>query len=441
MIGIGWVIFIVVILIFVWYATRGRRLRSSIKENINKSSGLMDQPARDALTDLNNINDPTVVDRYRRANLIRYNVLEGDVQRDHELARTVAAEYMMIMNQLPFANINDEDIEADAMARTIMEFALLPGAWERDQNIPVWNLQGINTQVNERTIESKLADAATTAPTRKLAVDKYMKSNKTYTNDAQNVHESKINASLRATLAMIRIDDVNPQKALDEAKEYSKKSKHHDKIVKILNKFSEQSHIHGLEDYEHKIFAYVWERSKHPNNKKNKTLMCDAIMDALADSVGTNDTPVCVHGRCARVIHSLAFLDFAEEAGQVMTYEAYKNQIFEESKDIIDIVLAKFAKGTHEQQDFVKAYNEGIDINENTEFSSTREPSDKEAPFDSSKETPNEKSRKDSLKETEKVFFQTVEQNVDDILHSYRDKLSADEIKTIRTGVLAFMGL
>jgi hypothetical protein len=68
--------------------------------------------------------------------------------------------------------------------------------------------------------------------------------------------------------------------------------------------------------------------------------MKSAIIDALADSV-ENDNVVCINGRTGRVLNSLTLLDYDEGLSGAKTWEAYKNQIYEESKAIIQSEIQK----------------------------------------------------------------------------------------------------
>ena len=83
----------------------------------------------------------------------------------------------------------------------------------------------------------------------------------------------------------------------------------------------------------------VWNRAEHPENKKNKELIKQAIFDNLVDcwerDIFGNDTIVCVTGRSTRVLSSLTLLDFDESNWSVKKFEEFKNDIFKKVKIII----------------------------------------------------------------------------------------------------------
>jgi hypothetical protein len=98
--------------------------------------------------------------------------------------------------------------------------------------------------------------------------------------------------------------------------------------MRVLNKMSEGDMIGTFGENEDRILAYTWERCNHPRNRENAELMREAIANALSDGI-ENDTQVCINGRCGRVLNSLVTLDYDNEvANGVMSFEAYKNQIF-----------------------------------------------------------------------------------------------------------------
>ena len=94
---------------------------------------------------------------------------------------------------------------------------------------------------------------------------------------------------------------------------------------------------------EDRLFAYTWERCKHPRNKDNSDLMRESICNSMADSIeGGNQ--VCPNGRAARVLNSLALLDYDSALTGVMTFEAYRNKIFQETREIFDREIENAAK-------------------------------------------------------------------------------------------------
>ncbi len=104
----------------------------------------------------------------------------------------------------------------------------------------------------------------------------------------------------------------------------------------------QQSHrIYALDADEDEIFALVWSRAYNEHNAKNKKLIKEAICDALIDcNDKSTHKPVCITGRAARIIGALATLDFDDSLDNIQTFEMYKNQIFNEVKQIIEDNIA-----------------------------------------------------------------------------------------------------
>jgi len=127
--------------------------------------------------------------------------------------------------------------------------------------------------------------------------------------------------------------------------------------------------------------------------------MREAIVNALADSIeGGNQ--VCINGRCARVLNSLVTLDYDENVGAAMTFEAYKNQIFQETKEIINQELDRALASTNDKLRAVGEAYEGSDV----EVDST----------------------------VEEQFKQEIKQEIDRNMEKYEDKLTPAEIDNLK---------
>lgn len=358
-------ILVVGLLSLIYWASFGDRSRRKKSENLlNTSAGTFDESARAALTELTRIGDPNADDYFRRGNIFQYNILEGNMRggrgenrndrRDRHLAvGHIVRDYtdaLVGMRGRLGAVGEDRDLNPDFMVHRIedLNWNLRPFANE-DMEIQQM-LMGFNDTVTTHApavrreiIHERRNRAIAAANTRTEAIDNYFDAATQFTNDAQNVHDSKVNNDLRDTLRRIKNDNINPRDAIDEAREYIESEYGRDPMnrakvanaLRILDKISEGENIGTFNEREDNIFAYTWSRCAHPRNRDNSELMREAVINSLADGI-ENGNQVCINGRTGRVLNSLVMLDYdTNVASGVMTFEAYKNQIFQETKTII----------------------------------------------------------------------------------------------------------
>lgn len=357
------VLIIIVILVLIWQRARTSNtdtIRREAEELRNGSAGTFDAAAAAALERLDNIENPTARDRFNRAAIVDQNVMQSDVN-DYiadpvDLQRRVAAEYGRALDNM------EPDMDAIFMINYIENFN------DRAHDPQLANtlattVPGIHSESIERR---KLVPAAN----KREAITNYLENSINYTSDPQNVHDSSINSDLRATLRKLRASSPNadPHTAIYEVRNYIDANvtgpKRH-RAERTLNIIEKGHKIGTFDDTEDGILSVVWERAKDKRNSANEVAMKDAIVTALADSV-ENGSPVCINGRCARVLNSLVTLDFDPNVGSAMTLEAYRNQIFKETQDIIKNHIDTATKSTDPAiRAVAESYNSSI-VNSST---------------------------------------------------------------------------
>jgi hypothetical protein len=338
--------------------------RSRAARALNQSAGVFDDAARAALVELDQIEDPTPEDYFRRGHIIQHHVLGGEVRGgrargDEDQIRHIMDNYTQALRGLRGADghntpgatggagatltpdfivnqvgefdhllLNLEDVEMDGIMRDIARFH---GGVET--TTPV---------IRADTAAKRAEAAAAVAPTRSAAITTAFDSATVYTDDRQNVHDSKVNNDLREVLNRVRCP-IDPSRAIAEAREFisdrysvSAGRTKATNASRVLDIVASGQTIGTFGESEDAIFAYIWNRAKHPRNSGRAELIREAVATALADGV-ENGTPVCANGRTARVLNSLVTLDYdpAIAAHGAMTFEAYRNEIFTEIKDIV----------------------------------------------------------------------------------------------------------
>lgn len=197
------------------------------------------------------------------------------------------------------------------------------------------------------------------ADTRGGAIDNYIELATRPTNDSQNVHDHTVLSGFKQILERL-IDDRNNSEdsqhllSLDEIKnEIKQKERRYSdnrpqvamKALAVIDKMKDGEKITALEidgspTTDELCLQLVWDRSMHPLNSKNASLIKQSIFDNLVDAwefdIFTNEPKiVCVTGRATRMLSSLTLLDFDEQNWEVKKFEDFKNDIFNKVKQII----------------------------------------------------------------------------------------------------------
>lgn len=323
--------------------------RENAQTNIQKSNGTMDSNAQAARSQLKNIKKKTARDKFDAAEITRLNEYENDLAhaKTTDIA-DIAKDYTEAIQQ--WQATENPAFVLGRIEETERQIQAL-GGYDAlaDDDYMMRAIIGLNQVVENNTLreqnsEHRLATAIATSETRAEAVDKYLESSKTQTSDAQNVHDSSVIRDLNRTLMELRSTlptGYSATHAINEARQYCQGEYRREygdgkanRAQRCLDLIAAGSNISSFNTTEDEIFAVTWARCDYRPNHRNRKNMRDGIMHALADSIeGAN--PVCLNGRCGRVLSSLVTLDYNTEVGSAMTLEAYRNQIFSETSKII----------------------------------------------------------------------------------------------------------
>lgn len=332
--------------------------------------------------------------------LLRYNRLENNPHMDINAANDVFNEFTRAMLEM-----TDEEIPFILDEATILEQDAL---WATIDNGPAnrfhttWMQVYPQQQQHTKEVAAKIKKESKTAKEAVTKLDKEMRKIKS---DPQNVHDSKVNSSLRDTLVKLKKTYKANIDCVADAKQFIKGRADEAKCLQTLQQIEKNAPIMTYADTELNIFSYVWERCYLRDNIAASHDMKTAIADALSDCV-EGDHLVCINGRCGRLLASLVLLDHDPSISVAMTFDALKNQIYGETKDIIDAELAKYEKGSDEtKRTFAKIYKEGGECDP----------------------------------EVEKVFISDVKKLIDANLKEYNDKLTAIELQKLRTDCYAYV--
>lgn len=357
---------------------------------VKASRGTDDAAARAAIAELNNIRAPTPADTFARGRILQYNILGGRVDvHERPIQQAVAAvarDYVDAVVRMGYARTHpggDQPFTDDFMLDQIEGFNRLvigaPADYMDDATMAA--VFGLTHAVNQRAgparkeiVAARKADAVNAAETRAEAIGAVFDAATAFTDDAQNVHDTKVNGDLRVFLQRMKSTarpGLTVEECVSDAKKYIQGEFSADDIgrrkaasaLQTLEKVSSGERISTLGDREDNIFAYTWARCDHPKNAENRELMREAVANSLADCIEKGKS-VCINGRCGRVLNSLATLDYDREiASGAMTFEAYKNQIFQETKAIIGQEISRAKASSNDDLRAVgEAYETGDEV-------------------------------------------------------------------------------
>lgn len=327
------------------------------------SNGAYDESARQALDTIRQIDTPTAEDEFTAGAIVELNKNNGDMRRatvadGEEVLRRYRATLMDLF----------EHPEQERDINPLFMVDYIGGFIERNErDLQAWPDGGQFMQVYAQTapdirgdnIEQRRVEAAQAASNRIEFVDEFLKHSKTHTNDPQNVHDSAVNNSLRRTMERLRGTTVAkpPRACIDEARDFIESSDlspgRKARALRALDSISIGSFNSTIGSTDTDVFSVVWSRAdEHANAAKSK-LMREAVVESLADfydplkdengqslrdtsgEIQYNQNPVCVNGRCGRMLESLVLLDHDDQVGGAQTLEQHKNDIMESVKSAL----------------------------------------------------------------------------------------------------------
>lgn len=382
------ILIVVILLFYMYFGNSDKRKRDKVKKHYQSSIGEFDDDAIEALNQLEDIDEPNAEDNFLHGAILEYNLLQGDLDRGNkEIIGTIIDDYTETVQRIQIG-ARDENNNDDFMIYRIENFndrmyddenTYLRRILDDNQDGILAAFDDVITKIPEirkQNLEERKQDAIKNAGTKEEAAENFLDASTKFTSDPQNVHDPKVNEDLRDILRRLRKSaNISPGDSIKEARKYISENYTSNidrikanKALQVLDTISKRNTISTFNDTEDNIFAATWGRTSHPRNKDNAELMRGAIVDALADCMEDNGT-VCINGRTARVLNSLTLLDYDPAMSGAKTYEAYKNQIYQETKDIISDEVQKAKNSPDDKLRAVGESFEGknVEIDEQTE--------------------------------------------------------------------------
>jgi len=296
------------------------RFKTKVRELAATANGNI-EVAREAYRGLGELPDMQADDHYLRGTIL-LNMI-GDVMQDTRVGQLINDHFTAAAQDITANNAENPDFIAYRIA------VFVPA-----------------DEAKTEMLQTRAETALLNNETKQAAVNQFFNDSIQYTNDTQNVHDPKVNNDLRDTISKIKVDlDHNEiaeiikqvTQAVDDLADDNVKRNN---AKQALSRFTGNS-ISTFECLDTEILAWAWRRCSHPMNVDKRADMQDAIIDALADCV-EHGSVVCINGRCSRILSALVLLDYDPTVGQASTFEIYKNQILEESNDILQRAIESY---------------------------------------------------------------------------------------------------
>lgn len=422
------IIIIIIIAIAAYFAFRPTdvKKRKKSRELYDNSSGIFDEKAAKALEAIDNIGQKNATDEFTAGNITGLNILQGELSRaraNPNLALETLRRYDNAIHNVAEETIgermNQNDTNPAFIIDNINDFAVNNlrdlGQIPDDFWAPViGGLEHIIEEIPEAqqaASAAKKKKAAKKAKNRAETISNYFENSIAHTTQPQNTHDTSVVDDLDATYKKLeKTAAPGPNfAAIEEAENFLEKNKKKfgqkyspaKEILSIIKRGDVVSTYNSTED---RVFKVVWDRTKLAENAANAQNMRESIIYAL-DSCMENGMPVCMAGRCARVLGSLVLQDYDESVGAAQTQEEYKNEIYNNCREIIDrrIELAQNSD-SEEMRKVAESY-----INPKVECSP----------------------------EFEEQFKAEIRKDIDDLIEEYRDKLRDYQIEKIRADCYA----
>ncbi|MDE2100858.1 MAG: hypothetical protein KGL39_26665, partial [Patescibacteria group bacterium] len=342
-----WIAVLVVLLLVLIVAFVRKHTRESPAETYKRSDGTFDEPARQALKRAAAGRRPE--DHFLAATIITRNVLtqRGDARARREAYDAARANYLRAVQGVrrqprpapparrptaqpaPAPGVPGAMFMVDAALDFVlggMLFVLddgtLLGAGPADRVI----LAEATRAKDEERARRVTRAAEQAAPAARA--DAYIGELITHTDDPQNSHDTSVNASLRAIVAGLRAEQRDATlPSLDQIEAEVKAlaprwtaSKLPDVLAVIARtRAGEKNLAVGITDAE--ALQRVWLRADHPDNRENRDKLREAVYDNLYDCWVYAEVRriICVNGRSARILGSLALLDVNQANWNVET--------------------------------------------------------------------------------------------------------------------------
>lgn len=112
-----------------------------------------------------------------------------------------------------------------------------------------------------------------------------------------------------------------------------------EKLSKVLINLEPNNAIHVNNLREQDVITAVWQRANDERNRERCDNIRESLGECILDCVDKSGSVVCLAGRTSRYWQALANLDFSPEMGILQTKQAVRNEIYEKCASIVHTEL------------------------------------------------------------------------------------------------------
>lgn len=287
-------------------------------------------------------NKRTAMDNYKIGNIYRYHVKDPQLTHHYyNIALKLMRNRPETGNIQMLDRMDDYEIRNEQIDHNIPEIRELIA-----EDLMVRRIEELGEAILPRQVVDTPPKLAEVLQNVKIVGDdnrtEFFNKMTNWTSDTQNVHDSHVTDDVERSYKKI-VSELPPltdaeseiknfiseMRKLKEKKVISDKV-HDNAIVTIKN--MQNHHYSKINDTERNILANVIRRTKIAENAKNYESLTMALATNLSNAVERNNItnmPVCISGRVASTISSLAFIDKDPEVGILKTKEAVRNEVFD----------------------------------------------------------------------------------------------------------------
>lgn len=343
-------IVVVALLVFLVIIFNKKYKNPSRKLKINYDQIMTDgENAQEAMENYHNIAQPTANDNFRMGEIMQHIV---------QNIPTALTLYTQAMN-----NIRERNIAPNQETADFLVVRFVNGFDDMGAHLENAFFDDVMAEVNEDKKEEVKKE---NPKSKKEFAKKFINKTTKYTSDSQNVHSRSVNECTKNIYSKIR---QQPRKTEDNVRilEEIQTKINREKNENIRNNaqktfdmiVSTNGSITSLGANEMNVLLDVWERSKHPDNEKNKKKIQDNIIMNLHNSVEKGHV-VCITGRTDEIVSSLVLLD-TDKDFVIKTEDMYRDEILSTCSKMLSDEIKSLKDKDTELGKSAKNFDDGTD--------------------------------------------------------------------------------
>ena len=341
------VIVVIVIGLLLWYVNYGNPSNNLVNSYLKVSGYTNDKNAQDVIKAGKKIKNPSNLENFRIGN-VNLNNIHDTIEAGENYMKTLTG---ILDNPLEHENL----FILDKIQEDYDRFG---------QNLTSYNINNIVPQTRNYVTDNIINAVGSTShnqPKQTQKINTY-RQKENWTIDTQNVHDTKINKSLREHFNKIKnynqkefgnLNHENVNETLQNIRNYIENSNNENasNAYKVLDNSKNGLSVMNV-GTEQEVLVEIWRRINSVSNKSNVNSLKTSYLESLNSCV-ENDNLVCTQGRVTRMVQCLSHMDSDNKLGLMQTIEALRNSVYENASKILKSNLKNLNKEN------LNTYNDG----------------------------------------------------------------------------------